>query len=363
VKLSFSPEVNTFNMEVESPEDQTEYKNIRLPSQLYGVLPFVAGQNPVEQSYKALTGESLLAKCVVGQGYVQTFDKKTYSYQIDECDHLTASDCSGDNDHAVMVLTKEVNGMKHITILVGQNKIEVYINQDQEYTITVNGEAKELIKNKKISLSSDKMITAYLTEDKTVVIFSPSSRITHSGKTVEIEKSGPADGSHCGLCGDYNQDKRADLKSPKKCIYKSDSLFAQSYRSKSSQCSPLPQQTQQKIQEEEQKCAKYETKKTHVSSIYSSGQKDSYSMKKHSYIYKEDKICISQEPVVQCTSGSIPQSMKKKMIKYVCLPEGRISKLYSERIERGESPQELKHQPIAFQAQMDVPVKCGPKQL
>merc|ERR1712088_1064483 len=169
--------------------------------------------------------------------------------------------------------------------------------------------------NKKISLSSDKMITAYLTEDKT-----------------------------------------ADLKSPKKCIYKSDSLFASSYRSKSSQCSPLPQQT-------EQKCAKYETKKTPVSSIYSSGQKDSYSMKKHSYIYKEDKICISQEPVVQCTSGSIPQSMKKKMIKYVCLPEGRISKLYSERIERGESPQELKHQPIAFQAQMDVPVKCGPKQL
>merc|ERR1712050_716340 len=84
-------------------------------------------------------------------------------------------------------------------------------------------------------------------------------------------------------------------------------MGAQSYRSKSSQCSPLPQQTQLKIQEEEQKCAKYETKKTHVSSIYSSGQKDSYSIKKHSYIYKEDKICISQEPVVQCSSGSIPQ--------------------------------------------------------
>merc|ERR1711881_477158 len=251
VKLSFSPEVNTFNMEVESPEDQTEYKNIRLPSQLYGVLPFVAGQSPVEQSYKALTGEYLLAKCVVGQGYVQTFDKKTYSYQIDECDHLTASDCSGDNDHAVMVLTKEVNGMNHITTLVGQNKIQVYTNQDQQYTITVNGEEKQLVKNKKISLSSDKTISAYLTEDKTVVISSPSSRITHSGKTVEIEESGPADGSHCGLCGDHNNDRRADLKSPKKCIFKSDSLFGKSYRSKSSQCPPLPQQTQQKIKEEE----------------------------------------------------------------------------------------------------------------
>ena len=104
VQLSFNQEVNTVSLVVESPQDQTEYRNIRLPSQLQGVLPLVAGQNPVEQSYQALTGESLLAKCVVGQGYIQTFDKKTYSYQIDECDHVTASDCSGDNDHAVMVL-------------------------------------------------------------------------------------------------------------------------------------------------------------------------------------------------------------------------------------------------------------------
>merc|ERR1711922_90556 len=108
--------------------------------------------------------------------------------------------------------------------------------------------------------------------------------------TVEIEESGPADGSHCGLCGDYNKDKRADLKSPKKCIFKSDSLFGKSYRSKSSQCTPLSQQTQLKIQEEQERCAKYETKK-------------------NSYIYKEDKICISQDPVVQCSIGSIPQSM------------------------------------------------------
>merc|ERR1711874_762336 len=135
VMFNFYPEVNTVTVKVESPEDQTEYKNIRLPSQLQGVLPLVAGQNPVEQSYKALTGESLLSKCVVGQGYIQTFDKKTYSYQIDECDHVAASDCSGDNDHAVM--TKEVNGMKHITILAGQTKIQVrparaYTNQVEE---------------------------------------------------------------------------------------------------------------------------------------------------------------------------------------------------------------------------------------
>ena len=96
--------MNTVSLRVESPEDRTEYRDIRLPSQLQGVLPLVAGQNPAEQTYKALTGESYLSKCVVGQGYIQTFDRRTYSYQIDECDHVAASDCSGDNDHAVMVL-------------------------------------------------------------------------------------------------------------------------------------------------------------------------------------------------------------------------------------------------------------------
>ena len=104
VQVNFNQKWNTVSLKVVSPQDQTEYRNIRLPSQLQGVLPLVAGQNPLEQSYKALTGEPLLAKCVIGSGYIQTFDKKTYSYQIDECDHVTASDCSGDNDHAVMVL-------------------------------------------------------------------------------------------------------------------------------------------------------------------------------------------------------------------------------------------------------------------
>merc|ERR1712042_378777 len=137
---------------------------------------------------------------------------------------------------------------------------------------------------------------------------------------------------------------------------KSSELFGKSYRSKSSQCSPLPQETVERIRSEEERCDQYETKRTPVTTIYSSGHGDSYSIKK-------DQICISQEPVVQCTEDSIPKSMKKKTIKFVCLPEGRISKLYSERIERGESPQELKHQPVAFTAQMDQPVVCGPSQL
>ena len=167
-----------------------------------------------------------------------------------------------------------------------------------------------------------------------------------------------ADGTHCGLCGDNNNDRRADVSSPKRCIFKSPSLAALSYRVKNGQCTLTPAQ-QQKIQTEEDKCAKFEVIKTSLSPLIK--YQSSYSILKHSYIYQESKLCISQLPMVHCTSGNTPSVITTKSVKFVCLPEGRVSKLYEDRIQRGESPQELLHQPVAFEARMSQPVSCGPK--
>merc|ERR1719495_2523257 len=164
--------------------------------------------------------------------------------------------------------------MKHITILSGQTKIQLspaqaYSNSVEQYQLSVNGQEMSLQQNKKVTLSTQEQITAYYGQDQTVTISTPSSRITHYGKTVEVEEKGTADGSHCGLCGDYNNDRRADLKSPKKCIFQSSKLFGKSYRSKSSQCSPLPRETVERIRSEEERCDQYETKRTPVTTIFS----------------------------------------------------------------------------------------------
>ena len=93
--------------------------------------------------------------------------------------------------------------------------------------------------------------------DNSLVLETPSARITHTGNEVIVEeKSILADGSHCGLCGDYNNDIQADIKSPKGCIYKSQHVTALSYRINSSQCR-LSSQQQQLLLSEQQKCVQY----------------------------------------------------------------------------------------------------------
>merc|ERR1712098_379447 len=342
VRLNFDQRLNTITLKVQSPQDNVVFRNIRVPASMQNVLPLVAGQNPIEH---------------------------TYSYQVDECDHLITSDCSQNHQHAV--LAKEVNGLKHVTIYQGQSQIELrpaqaYSNQADNWKLSVNGQQVQLRKNEKITLKSSsalEQITAYWTNDNTVVINTPQVRLVHQGKTFTLEVNNTPNGSQCGLCGDYNMDKRTDVLSSKGCIMSSVKLAAHTYRSKSEQCRPISEKTLSQIRTEEERCVKFETKETKVRSVFESEMNDSGAIKKHSYIYKDDKICISQVPLVQCSINSMPREMRKKTVSFVCLPEGRVAKLYAERIERGEILQELKHQPVAFKAEMDQPISCQPRQV
>merc|ERR1712121_1001 len=103
-----------------------------------------------------------------------------------------------------------------------------------------------------ISKSPLEQVTAHWSNDNVVEIDTPHNRVKHQGKIVIVEEKSPADGSHCGLCGDYNQDRRADLKSPQGCVFTSNWLLAPASSSKSSDCIPLSQRTQEKIREFEE---------------------------------------------------------------------------------------------------------------
>merc|ERR1712002_69559 len=364
LKLHFNQKLNTVSMHVQSPMDTVVFKNIRLPVEVKNIFPLSAKKNPMEQSYEAITGSPLFGKCILGQGFVQTFDKKTYSYQVDSCDHIITSDCSKEFNHAV--LTKEINGQKHITVFYKKSKISL-IPSVSSYKLEVDGQELSLIKNKIMVIPSKDLLSifsVFWSSDSSIVLETPAVRVTlYNGKEAKVEdKNLLADGSHCGLCGDYNRQQIAEIKSPKGCVYSSPYAAALSYRSKKGMCG-LSQEQQELINSEEAKCIKHKTQKTPVSSMYKSIQQSSHAIKKHSIIYQGGKLCVSQEPVVQCSTRSFPKAVTHKSIKFVCLPEGRVSKLYAERIERGESPQELRQQPVSFETKMAQPISCGISQL
>merc|ERR1711970_775048 len=350
LKLNFNQKLNTLSMNVQSPIETVVFRNI---------FPMMAKKSPIEQSYEAITGSSLFGKCIVGKGFVQTFDKMTYGYQLDTCDHIITSDCSKEFNHAV--IAKEINGQKHITVFYMKSKISL-IPSYSSYKLEVDGQEISLIKNKMMYIQSKDLLSSfsvYLSSENIIILETPASRVTlYNSKEAKVEdKTLLADGSRCGLCGDYNKHLIAEIKSPKGCVYSSPYASALSYRSKTGMCA-LSQEQQEIINSEKVKCIKYKTEKTPVTSLYKSTQQSNPAIKKHSSIYQGDKLCISQEPVVQCTTGSSPKAVTYKNVKFVCFPEGRVSKLYSERIERGESPQELRIQPVSFETKMAQPISC-----
>merc|ERR1712002_395223 len=262
LKLDFNQKLNTVSMHVQSPIDSMVFKNIRLPVELKSIFPLIAKRSPIEQSYEAITGSPLFGKCILGQGFVQTFDKKTYGYQLDTCDHIITSDCSKEFNHAV--LAKEVNGQKHITVYYMMSKISL-IQSLSSYKLEVDGQELSLIKNKMMYIPSKDLLSTfsvYWSSDNSIILETPAVRVTLSNdKEAKVEdKNLLADGPHCGLCGDYNRHLIAEIKSPKGCVYSSPYAAALSYRSKIGMCE-LSQEQQEVINTEEVKCIKYKTER------------------------------------------------------------------------------------------------------
>merc|ERR1712055_1130566 len=73
--------------------------------------------------------------------------------------------------------------------------------------------------------------SVYWSSDNTIILETPAVRVTLSNdKEARVEdKNLLADGSRCGLCGDYNRHLIAEIKSPKGCVFSSPYAAALSY--------------------------------------------------------------------------------------------------------------------------------------
>merc|ERR1719232_1606928 len=87
---------------------------------------------------------------------------------------------------------------------------------------------------------------------------------TLEGKRIKLEGSNLLKNKLCGLRGDNNNNKLADVPSPRKCLLSTPELELASYRVSlpSKTCSPLPSHLKEELERESERCVKFFGKPT-----------------------------------------------------------------------------------------------------
>merc|ERR1712088_493472 len=146
----------------------------------------------------------------MGEGkHISTFDNRTTKADMDDCFHLLSGDCSKAMSYGVLVRSLESSGTYSPET---RKEVKVFIGSTD---ITMKPEGEHVIV--KVSVLFD-------------------------GKRVKLEGSNLLKNKLCGLCGDNNNNKIADVPSPRKCLLSKPKLELASYRVSlpSKPCSPLP---------------------------------------------------------------------------------------------------------------------------
>jgi len=364
--IEFDQRLQALNLKITSPLDTTVFKNIRLPAWIRQILPLHHSTNLVEQVYRAVLGERLYGKCILERGHVHTFDKKTYNYQLDDCYHMVAADCSKRNSHAV--LAKEKDNAKHVMIFSENNKIVIeepatrYTRPTTPFTVkTQTGEERmvsvEVVPDQVAHLLEGRVSVSWARGVLTVD--TPAHRVIYNGKTLDVmNKAVFAAGDQCGLCGDHNRMRLSDIKSSSQCVHTSLLSMAHSYRVNSAieQCSPLSSSAVERLSNEKAMCASSPSSPLQVS--YSSPVTQAKVLR-HAVLHRTGQVCFSKEMLPECDIGFIASETMVQEAGFVCLPAAAAeAKDILRRIHLGQDCNELNSMTVTFTTRVRVAKQC-----
>ena len=159
IELKFNPKMKTVDAVLSSGEETIKYNNIRLNMVpvLPRILPIIASQRLGEQVLSAVQMAPVYPTCVIGEGVVKSFDNKTFSYELDDCYHVLATECKKNSNHAV--LAKIVDGKLSLKIFTHESKITMspsssYSESRKEYNLEIDGREVSISKNEKKEMQS-----------------------------------------------------------------------------------------------------------------------------------------------------------------------------------------------------------------
>ena len=162
--------------------------------------------------------------------------------------------------------------------------------------------------------------------DNVMILKSSKVSVHFDGKRVKVEGSNLLKNKLCGLCGDNNNKKVADVPSPRQCLLSKPELEVASYRVSlpSKTCSPLPGHLRAELERETERCVKFSNKPT---TGISSGPVRSESptgygsqcVRHHHELVEQPgrgETCFSRLPVIACGGSCHRVGVKEKRVSY-----------------------------------------------
>lgn len=84
------------------------------------------------------------------------------------------------------------------------------------------------------------------------------------------------------------------------------------------------------------------------------------SLLKHVIVNKSNEVCISKTPLLHCGRECKAANHVEKTVPFICLPEGRMSEYYLEKVREGKILKELHSMEESYTKEMKQVHHCIP---
>merc|ERR1712126_52647 len=317
------------DVEAKKPYEVTRFHNVtEKKTYISYMLPLTLYSTPEPISPKPVTREQIYPTCIVQPNFLKTFDNITLPLRevSPNCWHLIAKDCSEEATFAVFV--KPSPAGKETKIVLGKTEVHI-VPSSQQPQVSINGKkvpmpmTPEALNHPVYEYEQGyQAVLIKPLPSKKVEISSPlyQVKVYHDGQNVIVEPFSAYRGRMCGLCGDLNGERMADLKTPELCALNTTKTkeFFSSWIVPEGSCQP------QQVPKKECFRPHYiptgeiasEIAPATLRGIWS---ETPYEMR-HIEITHHGRRCESIHTVKVCKHGYVPSSYEPQEVEFCCSP-------------------------------------------
>lgn len=272
IKLNFAPDGQFADVEVLKPKTRWELNSIKLNRVLKSFLPLRSTLSVVDTIRQKVLKNDAQRTCSVESKFISTFDNVTATFRrgvaSSGCYTLLAADCSGRLPMAV--LAKDIgSGQQKVRMLLGgTTKIDITSSGGSSMTrsrflVKINGQEKRLPyiqRSFEVPKEGEQRDTQYIAKvvempNEGVQVLTKTIQVAYDGTRIVIFSHPDYHNTTCGICGNNDGEKVADMRSPKNLPLSRGTLLVASYsyssHDDSDKCE-IDSKIKREIQQEEQ---------------------------------------------------------------------------------------------------------------